>query len=122
VPGDSVSLPLGASENAATGTLSYSATGLPAGLTLNSTTGLISGTLTAAISTSPYVVTVTVSDGTASTSESFNWNVVPLTLAAPGDQASLDDECRNYFAILNFTQLSQSSSFGSVGTGCQGGS
>ena len=48
VPGDSVSLALSGEENASSGTLTYSATGLPAGLTLDGTSGNITGTLTAA--------------------------------------------------------------------------
>jgi hypothetical protein len=57
--------------------ITFSATGLPAGLTLNTNTGFISGTPTAA---SIYSVTVTVSDGVLSTSQSFTWTT---TSSAP---------------------------------------
>ena len=57
--------------------ITFSATGLPAGLTLNTNTGFISGTPTAA---STYSVTVTVSDGVLSTSQSFTWTT---TSSAP---------------------------------------
>src|SRR5262245_14388833 len=54
-------------------TLSYSASGLPTGLSINTSSGAISGTITAAAGT--YNVTVTVSDGVASTPVSFSWVV-----------------------------------------------
>jgi hypothetical protein len=57
--------------------ITFSATGLPAGLTLNTNTGFISGTPTTA---STYNVTVTVSDGVLSTSQSFTWTT---TSSAP---------------------------------------
>lgn len=73
--GDVVSLQLTATD-AAGSTMTYSATDLPAGLTLNTSTGLISGTLpTNAVSNTPYLVTVTVSDGTNSDSQTFGWRV-----------------------------------------------
>ncbi len=53
--------------------LTYSATGLPPGLSINSTGGLISGTPTGP--SSPYSVTVTATDGSASASVMFNWQV-----------------------------------------------
>jgi hypothetical protein len=55
-------------------TLSYSATGLPTGLTINSTTGLISGTVSTSAAASNSV-TVTVSDGTLSSTTSFTWTI-----------------------------------------------
>jgi hypothetical protein len=58
-------------------TLSFSATNLPPGLSINAATGLISGTVAAgAAATSPYPVTVTVSDGLARVSIAFAWNIV----------------------------------------------
>lgn len=61
--------------------LAYSATGLPAGLSINASTGLISGTVGFAAPASSNV-TVTVSDGTLSDTESFAWTVFdPLELA-----------------------------------------
>jgi len=72
-------------------TLTYSATGLPVGLSINPTTGVISGTLTAA-SAGPHTVTVTVSDGTLSTSKTFSWTIVNTNRAPvllnPGNQPS----------------------------------
>jgi hypothetical protein len=57
----------------ATGTLSYSATGLPTGLSISSSTGVISGTATTAGSSS---VTVTAKDTTGVTgSATFAWTV-----------------------------------------------
>ncbi len=86
VPGDVVSLTAsGYSAAAGTPTLTYSATGLPAGLSIDSATGVISGTITAAVSATPYSITVTVDDGTASASQSFDWLLVPVVLANPGD-------------------------------------
>ena len=81
VGGDSVSLAIQAGD-ASSGTLTYSATGLPAGLSLNASTGLISGTITsAAVSSIPDSVTLTVGDGSASVSETFNWTVAQLGMA-----------------------------------------
>jgi hypothetical protein len=81
------------------GTLTYSASGLPPGLTLNARTGLTSGSLAAgAALQGPYVVTATASDGTYSTSQTFNWTVTPVTapaapvLSNPGAQASFSGE------------------------------
>lgn len=68
--GDVVSLAL--QGRSAAGPLTYRATGLPGGLDINPNTGLISGTLTtAAVSDKPYLVTVTASDGTHNSSQSF---------------------------------------------------
>jgi uncharacterized repeat protein (TIGR01451 family) len=53
--------------------LTYSATGLPPHLAVNAATGAISGTLSATAGT--YPVTVTVSDGSLSASQSFTWTV-----------------------------------------------
>jgi beta-lactamase superfamily II metal-dependent hydrolase len=73
--------------------LSYDATGLPAALGINRTSGVISGTLTYT-SAGSYVVNVTVSDGSASTSGSFNWTVAnvnrPPTLVTPANQTSVE--------------------------------
>jgi hypothetical protein len=76
-------------EDTATGSLSYSATGLPAGLSISSTTGVISGTAsTAGTST----VTVTGKDSTGPTgSAMFTWTVGSpasntVTVTNPGSQ------------------------------------
>ena len=84
--GDVVNLPIIATDDDGD-TLSYSASDLPAGLTINTVTGLISGILTAG---GNHSVTVTVSDGTDSTSVNFSWDVtgtnVPPVVTNPGDQ------------------------------------
>jgi hypothetical protein len=59
-------------------TLSYSASGLPAGLQIASVTGNITGTLT---TVGTFSVTVNVSDGQASTSQSFTWTVMASNVA-----------------------------------------
>jgi hypothetical protein len=59
--------------------LTFSATNLPSGLAINPMTGVISGTIDfTAIVRSPYSVTVTVSDGTASTNTTFTWTITIL--------------------------------------------
>ena len=63
--GDVISLDAGATD-ADGDTLTYAATGLPAGLTIDASSGLISGTLSSS-SAGVHNVTVTVSDGTATT-------------------------------------------------------
>lgn len=88
---------VGASVNVSTGatdadgdSLTFSASGLPSGLTIDSGTGAIAGTLSASAST--YSVTVSVTDGTDSDSETFNWTVVQPNrapvLGAIGDQTN----------------------------------
>jgi hypothetical protein len=61
-------------------TLSYGANGLPPGLALAVSTGLIAGTPTTAGS---YPVTVTVSDGALTATQTFTWTVTSETVA-PG--------------------------------------
>ena len=59
--------------------LTFSATNLPSGLGINTTTGVVSGTIDfTAITGSPYNVTVTVSDGTVSTSTMFTWTITMI--------------------------------------------
>ncbi len=71
-------------------TLTYSATNLPMGLSVNSATGLISGTIAYnAATTTPYNVTVTVSDGAASTPVSFTWSVSQAASGLCGNDANL---------------------------------
>jgi hypothetical protein len=86
--GDAITLPISATT--ATGdTLAYNAAGLPPGVSINSSTGVISGMITNMASiTTPYDVTVTVSDGAVSASENFLWTVAHLTLTNPGDQTN----------------------------------
>jgi hypothetical protein len=85
--GDSVSVQIGASDSSG-GSIKYLVTGLPAGLIFNPTTGLISGTVAAGASDyGPYNVTVTASDGTFSTSQTFAWTVNdPISMMDPRDQ------------------------------------
>ncbi len=72
------------------GAPTYSATGLPAGLSLNAATGLISGTVGIGLyGSSPYQVTVTATDGGATSSQSFVWTVTPrVALVNPGSQSN----------------------------------
>jgi hypothetical protein len=89
--GDSVSLTLhGAGTSGAT--LSYSASGLPDGLGIDSSSRVISGTLNPGTAADgPFSVTVTVSDGSNSTSQSFNWTVNPyVNLSYINDQAATE--------------------------------
>jgi hypothetical protein len=87
--GDTVSLAISASTTGS-GTLTYSAQGLPPGLAINPSTGDITGTVTAGASgLGSYFPTVSVSDGTYSSSVSFEWDVNSLvTITDPGDQAN----------------------------------
>ena len=88
--GASASLPLVASAPYGD-PLTYSATNLPLGLTINSSTGLISGTLTHTALTT-YSVTVTATDGTLTTSQSFTWTVNVNTAAAGADESGQPDQ------------------------------
>jgi hypothetical protein len=87
--GAAVSLQVQA-DDTATGTLSYSATGLPAGLSISSSTGVISGTPSTAGSST---VTVTGTDSSGpSGSASFTWTVSAagsntVTVTSPGNQS-----------------------------------
>ena len=71
--------------------LSYSASGLPDGLQVTAGNGRISGSPTTAGS---YSVTVSVSDGRVSTSQSFGWTInavaqnSPPVLTSPGNQTA----------------------------------
>ncbi len=66
------------------------AVALPDGLTINATSSVISGTYTVGGSYQP---TVTASDDTVSSSQSFAWNVTsPLTFTSPGDQANNESD------------------------------
>jgi beta-glucosidase len=75
IAGNTVSLPIAASDSTSGQTLAYSETGLPAGTSINASTGAISGTPTTAGTST---VTVTAKDGSgAAASASFIWTVVP---------------------------------------------
>src|SRR6185503_14423776 len=73
--------------------LTFSATGLPPGLSVNPMTGEISGTL-AYTAAGAYTVTVSATDGSLTTSETFHWTVTNTNRApvvtAPGDQTSAE--------------------------------
>jgi hypothetical protein len=78
--GDVVSLPASASD-ADGDPLTYAVTGTPPGLSIDAATGLISGTVAvAAAQGSPYLTSVTVTDGTASAPpDAFVWSVTTTT-------------------------------------------
>ncbi len=90
---DSVSLQVFASDPDGL-TLTYSASGLPGGLSIDSSSGLIAGTVGSNDdASSPYTVSVTVTNGTLSASQSFAWIVVTngaVTVTNPGDQVSAE--------------------------------
>jgi Putative Ig domain len=89
--GGSVSLSVG-SVYTGSGTPVYSAEGLPAGLVIDPDTGAITGTLAVGAAGS-YFATVTATDGTSSSSQSFAWTVdSPITLAVPDDQNSVEGD------------------------------
>lgn len=68
--------------------LTYSATGLPNGLSIDATTGRITGTVaTSAADSSPFTVTITVSDGTHSTRAVFAWEVSTSSNPDPNPQS-----------------------------------
>ncbi len=91
--GDDVSLSAGRAAMPMATRLTYTASGLPPGLTLDPLAGTISGTLpNSAASSTPYNVTVTASDGMASSSQSFTWTVNAVGLTNPGDQSNLDGD------------------------------
>src|SRR5207253_766731 len=122
------SLPVTASDSDAD-SLTYSASALPAGLSINSSTGIISGTISStADSASPYASTVTVSDGTYSTSQTFTWTVSHVLLVNPGNQTNTtgdavslpisardrDNDTLSYTATGLPTGLSMNSSTGLI--------
>jgi large repetitive protein len=84
IAGNSVSLTLAASD-AGADTFTYAVVNLPAGLSLNTSTGVISGDASiGAIAQSPYLTTVTATDGDYSSSQTFWWTVnSPVTINTP---------------------------------------
>jgi large repetitive protein len=92
LPGDSVSdAPVYASTSDGSA-LTFSASGLPAGLSIDSSTGTISGTISSgAASGSPYDVTVTATQSSASISvtQAVEWTVASMYLENPGDQTNI---------------------------------
>ncbi len=88
--GDTVSLPVPMTDSAS-GTPTYTITGLPSGLSYSGSTGLISGTITGSVTSSPYTTTVSVSDGTHTDIDIFNWYVYsagPVIVTNPGSQTN----------------------------------
>ena len=88
--GDKVSVQVSATDAHGNTTLVFSALGLPGGLTIDPGTGLISGTIAsnAAIS-SPFGVTITVTDGTFTGTKVFTWKVNPvITIANIANQTN----------------------------------
>ncbi len=93
--GSSVSLPIHATDSTSPAALSFSATGLPTGTSINSSTGVISGTVArgAANSGTPYTTTITVGDGTSSSSETFSWAInSAITITQTADQSSTEGQ------------------------------
>jgi hypothetical protein len=85
--GNNVAVQLGVSSNGTLPALTYGASGLPSGLAINPSSGLIAGTIANMDSfASPYSVTVSASDGTTTSSQSFTWNVSHIVITSPGDQ------------------------------------
>ena len=90
VDGDTVSLPIFASDVSGDA-LTYSMSGtVPSGLSINSLTGVISGTIASTADLgSSYSTVVTASHGSYSASQTFTWVVTKIGLSNPGTQASL---------------------------------
>jgi hypothetical protein len=74
--------------------LTYSATGLPSGLTVNAATGVIAGTLSPA-SAGTHAVTVTVSDGDLTSTQTFTWTITnvnrPPAMTVVADQTHAEN-------------------------------
>ncbi|MBY0527888.1 MAG: putative Ig domain-containing protein [Gemmataceae bacterium] len=67
--------------------LTFSATNLPPGLTINPYTGYITGTIADNVDlNSPFLVTVSASDGTLTSQATFAWTVQNLMVVDPGAQ------------------------------------
>jgi hypothetical protein len=81
--GDSVSVTMAADYHA-TGTLTYSETGLPPGLSIVASSGLITGSVSATADLSVvYYATLSATDGTASATEAFSWFILPVAQMGP---------------------------------------
>ena len=86
VVGDTANLDADATDADGGDTLTYSATNLPAGASIASGTGVISGTLTAA---GVHNVTVTVSDGSETATDTFTWTVAAANTAPVVDTVTI---------------------------------
>ena len=89
--GAMVSLALSAAD-ADSDPLTFTSTPLPKGLTLNPQTGLISGTLDTGAPQTVTQVTVTVSDGFLSSTQTFDWTTRQLYLTNPGDKNNAEGD------------------------------
>ncbi|WP_146203417.1 Ig-like domain-containing protein [Leucothrix pacifica] len=96
--GDSVLYSIIASDSDSASLL-YQATGLPDGLSINTNTGMISGTPTQSGS---YAVEIIVSDGEATVSAPFTWDIFPVG-SAPG--ISYEYFEGNWNALPDFSAL-----------------
>ena len=104
-------------EDTATGSLSYSATGLPTGLSISSSTGVISGTASKAGS---YSVTVTGKDSTGPTgSATFTWTVGSaantVTVTNPGSQTGTVGTAASLQISASDSASGQTLSYGATG-------
>ena len=83
-----------AAQDASGRSLTYTASGLPAGLSIDPGTGVISGTTPVGQGSSDgSPVTVTVSDGLVSVSQTFNWAVLSVAaLDNPGTQTNAEGD------------------------------
>lgn len=111
--GDAVSLSLNAYDPDGD-TLTYSASGLPAGVSLDATMGVISGTAAAAANDA---VTVSASDGTLATSQTFNWMVTnnQASVVNPGDQTNSEGDTVSLPITATFPNGQSASSFTATG-------
>ncbi|MEA2623057.1 MAG: hypothetical protein QOH61_1967, partial [Chloroflexota bacterium] len=87
VEGDAISLDANASD-ADTDTLTYGATGLPAGISIDPLTGVLSGTLSGT-SAGSYTVSITVTDGTLTDTDTLPWTVTNANTAPVMDSVSV---------------------------------
>src|SRR5207249_1849887 len=74
-----------------TGTLTYAASGLPSGLSISSSTGEITGTLGSGLSAGVYSTTLTVDDGTDTSTETLSWVISPasaVVVALPSNHSN----------------------------------
>ncbi len=97
--GTAVSLQISASDPDGTALL-YSATGLPTGLGINASSGRISGTPTTAGTRS---VTVTVSDGELTDSETFTWTLTTPDTTVPSKPGSFKAGTQSSRPYLTWT-------------------
>ena len=75
--------------------MTYSADNLPDGLSIDDETGEISGTVASgADANSPYIVTVSASDGDHTASQDFTWIISNgvVTITSPGRQSSAEGD------------------------------